>query len=78
MMQKTVFHFKNAKGCKLSIYMRAVPGFEGSVIKIHVNALIQWADMGKPDMSSKLIDHDFSNHVGFDRRLKSNQPVKPT
>ena len=41
MMQKTVFHFKNAKGCKLSIYMRAVPGFEGSVIKIHVNALIQ-------------------------------------
>ena len=34
--------------------------------------------MGKPDMSSKLIDHDFSNHVGFDRRLKSHQPVKPT
>ena len=34
--------------------------------------------MGKPDMSSKLIDHDFSNHVGFDRRLKSYQPVKPT
>ena len=41
MMQKTVFHFKNAKGCKLSIYMRAVPGFERIVIKINVNAHIQ-------------------------------------
>ena len=38
---KTVFDFKNAKGCKLSIYMWAVPGFERIVIKIHVKALVQ-------------------------------------
>ena len=34
--------------------------------------------MGEPDMYSKYIDHDLSNHVGFDRRFKYYQPVKPT
>ena len=34
--------------------------------------------MGAPDMSSNYIDHDHSNHVGFDRRFKYDQPVKPT
>ena len=29
-------------------------------------------------MNFKYIDHDLSNHVGFDRRFKYYQPVKPT
>ena len=34
--------------------------------------------MGKPDMNSNYINHDLSNHMGFDRRFKYYQPVKRT
>ena len=49
-------------------------GFHGLIRNIWM-----WrpSNMSKPDMFSHWINYWLFNYVGFDRRLKSNQPVKP-